>query len=67
VTWIIPDFQIVQEVFLEYINSILATGEVAGLFSKEERTLLVSELRGPFKKEHPKWADTQGFISVKCI
>jgi len=67
VTWIIPDFQIVQEVFLEYINSILATGEVAGLFSKEERTLLVSELRGPFKKEHPKWADTQENLNTYFV
>jgi hypothetical protein len=58
VTWIFTDFEILSEDFLEYINAILATGEVAGLFPKDERDMMCSDLRGPAKKEDPSFDDT---------
>jgi dynein heavy chain len=57
-TWIFTDFEIINEEFLEYVNAILATGEVAGLFAKDERDMMCSELRGPAKKEDPHFEDT---------
>eukprot|EP00462_Mataza_sp_D1_P007532 CAMPEP_0175123998 /NCGR_PEP_ID=MMETSP0087-20121206/2542_1 /TAXON_ID=136419 /ORGANISM="Unknown Unknown, Strain D1" /LENGTH=4569 /DNA_ID=CAMNT_0016405727 /DNA_START=105 /DNA_END=13811 /DNA_ORIENTATION=+ len=57
-TWIFTDFEIINEDFLEYINAILSTGEIAGLFTKDERDMMVSELRGPAKLEDPNFEDT---------
>lgn len=57
-TWIFTDFEILKEDFLEYINAILATGEVAGLFPKDERDMMCADLRGPAKAEIPGFEDT---------
>jgi len=57
-TWILTDFDIVNEEFLEYVNAILTTGEVAGLFPKDERDMMCSDLRGPARKENPDFIDT---------
>jgi dynein heavy chain len=57
-TWIFTDFEILKEDFLEYINAILATGEVAGLFAKDERDMMCADLRGPAKAEIPGFEDT---------
>eukprot|EP00462_Mataza_sp_D1_P017376 CAMPEP_0175163132 /NCGR_PEP_ID=MMETSP0087-20121206/25561_1 /TAXON_ID=136419 /ORGANISM="Unknown Unknown, Strain D1" /LENGTH=4572 /DNA_ID=CAMNT_0016451765 /DNA_START=103 /DNA_END=13822 /DNA_ORIENTATION=+ len=57
-TWIFTDFEILNEDMLEYINAILSTGEIAGLFTKDERDMMVSELRGPAKAEDPSFDDT---------
>jgi dynein heavy chain len=57
-TWIFTDFEIINEDFLEYVNAILSTGEIAGLFTKDERDMMVSELRGPAKLEDPDFEDT---------
>jgi dynein heavy chain len=57
VTWIFTDGDIVTEDFLEYINSILMTGEVAGLFPKDELNLMVADLRASFAKERPGMND----------
>ena len=35
--FLLTDLEIKNETFLEYINSFLSTGEVTGLFAKEER------------------------------
>lgn len=45
VTFIFTDSDIIDENFLEYINAILATGEIAGLFPKDEREMMCAELR----------------------
>jgi len=39
------DAEIKQEYFLEFINSILSTGEVAGLLPKEERDIILADMR----------------------
>lgn len=57
-TWIFTDFEILKEQFLEYINSILSTGEVAGLFPKDERDMMCADLRGPAKAEIKDFEDT---------
>ncbi|PIL95948.1 flagellar outer dynein arm heavy chain gamma [Toxoplasma gondii COUG] len=36
-TFLLTDLEIKSEGFLEYFNSLLSTGEVAGLFAKDER------------------------------
>jgi dynein heavy chain len=58
VTWVFTDFEILKEDFLEYINAILATGEVAGLFAKDERDMMCADLRAPAKAENPNFDDT---------
>ena len=52
ITWIFTDTDIVNEEFLEYINSLLMTGEVAGLFPKDEMNLMVADETN-FAKERP--------------
>jgi len=41
------------EGFLEYINQILMTGEVAGLFAKDELDAIVNDIRPVMKAESP--------------
>ena len=57
ITWIFSDTDVVNEEFLEYINSLLMTGEVAGLFPKDEMNLMVADLRADFAKERPDSID----------
>ncbi len=54
-----------EESFLEYINQLVMTGEVAGLFPKEEMDALLNDVRGVFKKESPgeRAADLPKFLS----
>lgn len=42
-----------EEAFLEYINQVLMTGEVAGLFPKDELDLLLNDIRPIMKAESP--------------
>ena len=51
VAFIFTDAEVKEESFLEYINQLLMTGEVAGLFPKEEQDALVNDCRPAFKKE----------------
>ncbi|KFG30986.1 dynein heavy chain, partial [Toxoplasma gondii FOU] len=52
-TFLLTDLEIKSEGFLEYFNSLLSTGEVAGLFAKDERDNMVAERRADFIKERP--------------
>jgi dynein heavy chain len=52
-TFLFTDAEIKEEAFLEYINSILLTGEVAGLFSKEEYLAMCADLVPSFQKDRP--------------
>ena len=51
ITLVLADTQIKYETFLEYLNSLLLTGEVPGLFSKEEIALAMAEVQDVFEKE----------------
>jgi dynein heavy chain len=58
VCFIFTDAEIKEEGFLEFINQILMTGEVAGLFPKEELDMIVNDIRPALKKEAPGVIDT---------
>jgi dynein heavy chain len=45
--------EIKDEIFLEYINSILLTGEVPGLFAKDEMMAMCGDIRSHFIRERP--------------
>jgi dynein heavy chain len=47
-----------EEAFLEYINQILMTGAVAGLFPRDELDAIVSDIRPIMKRESPELVDT---------
>ena len=58
VTFLFTDAEIKDEAFLEYINSVLMTGEVVGLFAKDEMMGMCAELRNAFVKARPGMPDT---------
>jgi dynein heavy chain len=58
VTFLFTDVEIKDEAFLEYVNSVLMTGEVVGLFAKDEMMGMCAELRNPFMKARPGVPDT---------
>lgn len=51
VSFIMTDAEIKKEQFLEYINSILSTGEVAGLIPKEQKDVISVEMKTVYSKE----------------
>jgi dynein heavy chain len=53
VTFLFTDAEIKDENFLEYINSILLTGDIAGLFAKDEMLAMCADLQPRFAKERP--------------
>jgi dynein heavy chain len=53
VTFVFTDAEVKSEGFLEYMNSLLATGEVVGLFAKDERDAMCGEVRNDFVKDCP--------------
>eukprot|EP00928_Gymnodinium_smaydae_P031098 TRINITY_DN22944_c0_g2_i2.p1 TRINITY_DN22944_c0_g2~~TRINITY_DN22944_c0_g2_i2.p1 ORF type:complete len:3465 (-),score=972.42 TRINITY_DN22944_c0_g2_i2:18-9410(-) len=53
VTFIFTDAEVKSENFLEYMNSLLATGEVVGLFAKEDKDAMCGEVRNDFIKDNP--------------
>jgi len=57
-TFIFTEAEIKDESFLEVINSILTTGEVANLLPKDELLLMASDLRGVAAKQIPNFQDT---------
>jgi len=58
VCFIITESDIKEETFLEYINQVLMTGEVAGLFPREELDALVNDIRPAMRAEQPGVPDT---------
>ena len=58
VTFVLTDNEIKQEGFLEYINNLLATGEIGGLFQRDEIDSICSDLIPVMKKEFPRRAPT---------
>lgn len=47
------DSEVKEEAFLEYINQLLMTGEVTGLFPKDELDTLINDIRPIYKAECP--------------
>ena len=58
VCFIFTDAEVKDEGFLEYINQLLMTGEVAGLLPKDELDMMVNDMRPIMKKEAPSVPDT---------
>jgi len=51
VTFVMTDAEIKSEDFLESINSMLSTGEIAGLIPKDERDVFALETKNVYMKE----------------
>jgi dynein heavy chain len=58
-TFLFTESEIKDEVFLEYINSILLTGDLPGLFAKDEMMAITADLRNKFVQERPNMEDSQ--------
>ncbi|KER25686.1 hypothetical protein T265_14170, partial [Opisthorchis viverrini] len=54
VTFIFTDSDVKDEGFLEYINNILASGMISGLFARDEMDEVLAALVPIMKKEFPK-------------
>jgi dynein heavy chain, axonemal len=54
ITFIFTDQDIKEEGFLEYINNVLSSGVVAGLFARDEMDEICNDLIPVMKKEFPK-------------
>lgn len=57
-TFLFTENEIKDEVFLEIINSILSTGEVPGLFAKDELLAMTTDLRMDFLRDRPDQEET---------
>ena len=54
VTFLFTDNEIKDEAFLEYMNNILASGEVSNLFARDEMEEIVQNLIPVMKKQYPR-------------
>jgi hypothetical protein len=65
------DAEVKEEGFLEYINQLLMTGEVAGLLPEEELDGLLNDVRPAFKRENVGarlyLAPTPRCSSISCL
>eukprot|EP00879_Flechtneria_rotunda_P026528 GHRR01028292.1.p1 GENE.GHRR01028292.1~~GHRR01028292.1.p1 ORF type:complete len:1302 (+),score=429.83 GHRR01028292.1:91-3906(+) len=58
VCFLFTDAEVKDESFLEYINQILMTGEVAGLLPKDELDMIINDIRPIMKQAAPGVPDT---------
>ncbi|CAH8594477.1 unnamed protein product [Schistosoma turkestanicum] len=54
ITFLFTDNEIKDESFLEYLNNMLSSGEIANLFARDEMDEMLQELVGPMKREFPR-------------
>ncbi|XP_046353935.2 dynein axonemal heavy chain 5-like isoform X1 [Haliotis rufescens] len=54
ITFLFTDNEIKDEGFLEYMNNILSSGEVSGLFARDEMDEILQELIAPMKRDSPR-------------
>uniref|UniRef100_A0A5K3EWX0 Dynein, axonemal, heavy chain 5 n=1 Tax=Mesocestoides corti TaxID=53468 RepID=A0A5K3EWX0_MESCO len=58
ITFIFTENEVKEEAFLEPLNNILASGEVAGLFARDEMDEMLADLVQPMKRECPRTPPT---------
>ncbi|VDO04030.1 unnamed protein product [Rodentolepis nana] len=58
VTFILTDNEVKEEAFLEPLNNMLASGEVAGLFARDEMNEILGDLVQPMRREFPRLPPT---------
>ncbi|KAF4790048.1 hypothetical protein TURU_143619 [Turdus rufiventris] len=54
IVFIFTDNEVRDESFLEYMNNVLASGEVSNLFARDEIGEITQDLIPAMKKEHPR-------------
>ena len=54
ITFLFTDNEIKDEGFLEYMNNVLASGEVSNLFARDEIDEITNDLIAVMKKEYPR-------------
>lgn len=54
ISFLFTDNEIKDEGFLEYMNNVLATGEVSNLFARDEIDEITNDLIAVMKKEYPR-------------
>ncbi|XP_039266995.2 dynein axonemal heavy chain 8-like [Styela clava] len=54
ITFIFTDNEVKEEAFLEYLNNVLASGELSNLFARDEIDEITNELIPVMKKEYPR-------------
>ena len=54
ITFLFTDNEIKDEGFLEYMNNVLASGEVSNLFARDEIDEITNDLVPIMKKEYPR-------------
>uniref|UniRef100_A0AAG5D7L6 AAA+ ATPase domain-containing protein n=1 Tax=Anopheles atroparvus TaxID=41427 RepID=A0AAG5D7L6_ANOAO len=59
ITFVFTDNEIKDEGFLEYINNVLSSGEIANLFPKDELDQITNELIPVMKRVDPRRIPTQ--------
>lgn len=64
VTFILTDGEIKSENFLEYINMLLSTGEVAGLITKDDRDIMALESKNVYMKEVGQKGDDPSIMEL---
>ncbi|XP_063254262.1 dynein axonemal heavy chain 5-like isoform X4 [Prinia subflava] len=58
VVFILTDNEVRDESFLEYMNNVLASGEVSNLFARDEIGEITQDLIPAMKKEYPRLSPT---------